>query len=160
MDESRDRVERIEDLLRLVADGHHRIGADFAASQQLAHSDLRALFEVMDAEVHGDPLTPGRLGARLGVTSGAVTGIVDRLEQAGHVERRADPADRRRTRLHQSEHGFRTAIAFFGPLGERSTEVAARFSDDELAVVERFLTLTAEALTETGDPSPAAHDTA
>lgn len=111
----------------------------------------------MDAEVHGDPLTPGRLGARLGVTSGAVTGIVDRLERAGHVERRPDPGDRRRTRLHQSEHGLRTAIAFFGPLGKRSTQVAERFSDAELAIVERFLALTAEALTETGAPSPATH---
>ena len=44
-------------------------------------------------------LTPGALGARAHVPRGAVTGILNRLERAGYVVRRPDPADRRRGRV-------------------------------------------------------------
>src|SRR5689334_1433493 len=55
-------------------------------------TDLRALEMVLD-----EPgLTPGRLAERTGLTSGAVTGVVDRLEKAGYVKRTSDPIDRRR----------------------------------------------------------------
>jgi hypothetical protein len=78
----------------------------------------------------------------------------------GRARRRAigqrlrEGGDRRRTPLHQSEHGFRTTTAFVGPLRERSAQVAARFTDDELTIIQRFLALTAEALSETGSASP------
>jgi MarR family protein len=42
------------------------------------------------------PQTPGALSATLGLTTGATTRLVDRLVAAGHVERSADPADRRK----------------------------------------------------------------
>src|SRR6476646_4089911 len=42
------------------------------------------------------PVTPGRLAELTGLTTGAVTGVLDRLENAGFVAREPDPADRRR----------------------------------------------------------------
>jgi len=55
-------------------------------------TDLRCL-ELVLAE---PGMTAGRLADESGLTTGAVTGVVDRLEQAGYVTRTADPADRRR----------------------------------------------------------------
>jgi DNA-binding MarR family transcriptional regulator len=61
-------------------------------------TDLRC-FELVIAE---PGLTPGRLTDLSGLTSGAVTGVLDRLEQAGFAERRPDPADRRSVAIHPS----------------------------------------------------------
>ena len=46
-------------------------------------------------DLHG-PLTPGRLAALTGLTTGSVTGVIDRLERAGFVGRERDDADRRK----------------------------------------------------------------
>jgi DNA-binding MarR family transcriptional regulator len=59
-------------------------------------TDLRAFEHVV-----GDPgLTAGRLADLSGLTTGAVTGVLDRLERSGYVERRADPGDRRSVTIH------------------------------------------------------------
>lgn len=76
----------------------------------------------------------------LGLTSGAVTAVIDRLEKEGHVRRRRDDRDRRKIHLHYGEEGMRVAAAFFGPLGEVSDQVMGGFDDAELATVHRFLT--------------------
>jgi DNA-binding MarR family transcriptional regulator len=48
--------------------------------------------------VHG-PLTPGRLATLTGLTTGSVTGVIDRLERAGYVGRERDGVDRRKVRV-------------------------------------------------------------
>ena len=59
-------------------------------------TDLRCLEHVM-----AEPgVTPGRLADLSGLTTGAVTGVLDRLEKAGYVERRPDPSDRRSVAVH------------------------------------------------------------
>jgi len=56
-------------------------------------------FESMDIISHHQPLSAGDLAMRCGLTTGAITGIVDRLERAGLVKRMRDPDDRRRVLL-------------------------------------------------------------
>jgi DNA-binding MarR family transcriptional regulator len=63
-----------------------------AARLGMNATDLRAL-ELVLAE---PGLSPGRLAELSSLTTGAITGVLDRLESAGYVERRPDPADRRR----------------------------------------------------------------
>ncbi|GAA4552047.1 MarR family winged helix-turn-helix transcriptional regulator [Pseudonocardia xishanensis] len=53
-------------------------------------------------DVHG-PLTPGRLAELTGLTSGTVTGVVDRLERAGFVRRDRDATDRRKVIVRRDE---------------------------------------------------------
>src|SRR5690242_14179462 len=55
-------------------------------------SDLRCLNILLEA----GPVPAGEIGERTGLTTGAVTRMVDRLERAGYVRRQSDPADRRR----------------------------------------------------------------
>ncbi|MBY8872650.1 MarR family transcriptional regulator [Micromonospora sp. PLK6-60] len=127
------------DLRRYSVDAQH-IGHAFAGLHGLGATDLHALIAVMDAELVGDPITPGRLGELLNLSSGAVTALVDRLERAGHIRRDRDTADRRKILLHYADRGAALAMEFFGPLGRRTDEVMDGFDDAELAVVHRFMT--------------------
>ena len=61
-------------------------------------TDLRCL----DLAFDEPGLTAGRLADLAGITTGAVTGVLDRLENAGFVERRADPSDRRSVAIYAS----------------------------------------------------------
>lgn len=145
----------VGDLRRYSTDAHH-IGHAFAALHGLNATDLQALVAVMDAELVGDPITPGRLGEHLNLSSGSVTALVDRLERAGHLRRDRDATDRRKVLLRYADPGAALAMAFFQPLGRRTDAVTAAFSDDELRVVHRFLRAMVESMREHRDEMRAA----
>jgi DNA-binding MarR family transcriptional regulator len=130
---------RIGALLRRLQVGGDRISATFASRQGLHHTDLAALIHIMDAEASSAPLTPGQLQSALGLSSGATTSVVDRLERQGHARRDRDTVDRRRIHLHFSDSARAVAQQFFGPLGQLSGQVMGQFTDAELEVVQRFL---------------------
>jgi DNA-binding MarR family transcriptional regulator len=134
--EVRDELVR---LLRAHAVEAERLGQVFAERNGMHPTDLQALLAVMQADAAGVPLTPGRLGEHLGLSSGATTAVVDRLERAEHVRRERDDRDRRRITLHYGAAAAAVGGAFFGPLGARIEHVLAGFTPDELAVVRRFL---------------------
>jgi len=76
----------------------------------------------------------------VGLSSGGTSYVIDRLESAGHIRRERSQSDRRVVHLHYTDQGMATGLAFFGPLGARTEEVIDQFDDDELEVIERFLT--------------------
>ena len=148
-DTERDRLrEEIVDLLRTYSLAAQHVGHAFAQRHGLHPTDLQALIAVMHAERRGTPLTPGRLGETLGLSSGATTAVIDRLERAGHLRRTRESADRRVVHLRYGEPGMELAVAFFGPLGVRSHAVMDEFSADDLETVRRFLSGMLEAITE------------
>ncbi len=134
-------------LLQGLASEMNLLGQDFAASQGLHATDVQALLAIMrgpggqGAQPGATPgaMTPGRLREELGVTSGAVTAVLDRLERAGHVHRTRDSADRRQVHVHYNPGASRIASAWFTPVAERTDVVRADFTPQELAVVARFL---------------------
>ncbi|SCL24026.1 MarR family winged helix-turn-helix transcriptional regulator [Micromonospora inyonensis] len=131
-------AEITNDLRRYAVDAQH-VAHAFAGLHGLGGTDLQALIAVMDAELRGDPITPGRLGEQLDLSSGSVTALVDRLERAGHLRRDRDTTDRRKILLHYAEQGAAVAMEFFRPLGARTDAVMAGFTDDELEIVHRFM---------------------
>ena len=87
-------------------------------------------------------LTAGELAELIGLTTGAVTGVIDRLEQRGFVRRAADPHDRRRVIVEPVAGATDTPAigAIYGPLAQATqTEIIDRYSDDELAIVLDFI---------------------
>src|SRR5688500_14942829 len=64
------------------------------------------------------PLTAGEIGVHLGLSSGAVTGLVDRLEAGGWVQRERDPDDRRRVFVHLSTERGAELWPLYQPLAE------------------------------------------
>jgi DNA-binding MarR family transcriptional regulator len=77
----------------------------------------------------------GRLAELTGLTTGAVTGIIDRLEEAGYVRRANDPQDRRRTIVEpiRNKKLERKLELIFTPLRERMHKILSSYSDSELA---------------------------
>lgn len=135
-------------LLQQLSVESNQIAQAFAAGQGLHSTDVHALLHVMRAETTGGPLTTGRLAEALGLSSGATTAVVDRLERDGHLRRDRDAHDRRRIHLLHGEHGREVAQQFFGPLGRLSSAIMDDFSDDELQTVRAFLTRMTAAMAE------------
>ena len=77
----------------------------------------------------------GKLTELTGLTTGAVTGIIDRLEEAGYVRRTDDPKDRRRTIVEpiRNKKLERKIEVIFSPLHERMYKLLSSYSDSELA---------------------------
>ncbi|MCM0678930.1 MarR family transcriptional regulator [Micromonospora phytophila] len=148
-------AEITNNLRRYSVDAQH-VGHAFAGLHGLNATDLHALIAVMDAELLGDPITPGRLGEQLNLSSGSVTALIDRLERAGHIRRDRDATDRRKVLLHYADRGAALAMEFFQPLGSRTDAVMAGFGDDELEVVHRFMAAMSASLREHRDAVRAA----
>ena len=96
----------------------------------LSPSDL----ECLGFLEHDGPSTAGRLGELTGLTSGAVTRMIDRLEARGFVRRRPDPDDRRRVVVELVPGRSRELEPFYGPMGHGSDEWLAAYSEKELAL--------------------------
>jgi DNA-binding MarR family transcriptional regulator len=88
----------------------------------------------------------GRLAELTGLTTGAVTGIIDRLEKAGFVRRANDPKDRRRTIIEpvRNKKWERKIEAIFIPFHERMHKLLSSYTDSELAFLLDVLTKSIE----------------
>jgi DNA-binding MarR family transcriptional regulator len=90
------RVEPETAQLRRLQTGMAEAELALARRLQVNPTDLAAMGHLAGAS---DPVGPTWLSGRLGLTPAAATELVDRLERAGHVERRRDTVDRRRVQL-------------------------------------------------------------
>jgi DNA-binding MarR family transcriptional regulator len=88
---------------------------------------------------HAEPLTAGRLAELTGLTTGAITGVIDRLERAGFVARAHDPNDRRRVVLRYTPERAPDLGPFFGPLRAAMLKFCERYSNAELEVILSFM---------------------
>ena len=84
-------------------------------------------------------LTAGELAAAVGLSPGAVTTALDRLERRGLVRRTRDSEDRRRVMVEPTEEANRAAWEAYGPLGEMGAPMIEGMSDKDLATLIRFL---------------------
>ncbi|MFD3839254.1 MarR family winged helix-turn-helix transcriptional regulator [Streptomyces sp. NPDC058642] len=114
----------------------NRLVHGFAGEHGLHATDVQALAAILDAD---GPMTPGRLRAHLGLTSGAVTACLDRLEGAGHIRRVRESSDRRVVHLYYASDARVAARTYFRPLARAAEQARARFTEEELAVAARFL---------------------
>jgi DNA-binding MarR family transcriptional regulator len=86
-----------------------------------------------------EQIGPAEVARRLEVSTAAATGIVDRLVSRGHVERRPHAADRRRTELVLTESGRREVVGHLLPMFISLDQLDRGFTEEERAVVERYL---------------------
>jgi DNA-binding MarR family transcriptional regulator len=122
----------------------HLIATSMIGQQEMAQrvglnvTDLTCFGYVIEAGEN--LLTAGDLAARAHVTTGAVTGILNRLERAGFVTRRPDPNDRRRVRVAALPEAEARVREIYEPYYARLAELFADYSPDEIAVLTDWFT--------------------
>jgi DNA-binding MarR family transcriptional regulator len=145
---SRDmRAAAVEILLAEIRE----LSSDFDSLSQavadrvgLSATDLLA----MDLISRNNRVTAGQIGDRLHMTSGAITGVIDRLERAGLAKRAPDREDRRRVLVMPTtkEDQIRE---LYDPLVTALRKAAMSYSGEDLAVLNTFIGQVRAAVTET-----------
>ena len=100
--------------------------------------------EVLGTLVARGALAAGDLARRTGLTSGAVTRLIDRLAERGIVRRRADPSDRRRVLVEITPAALRASEPFYGPIAKEGTALLEQRSEKELEVILEYLRISYE----------------
>jgi DNA-binding MarR family transcriptional regulator len=98
-------------------------------------SDVHGLAALLET----GPAGVRRLADLIGMTTSAVTRLVDRLERGGYVRREPDPADRRRTVVHVVPEQVAQIAAYYEPLNARWQRQISQYSDAELRFLLEFL---------------------
>ncbi|TQM33239.1 MarR family winged helix-turn-helix transcriptional regulator [Nocardia bhagyanarayanae] len=142
--------------LRALTAVSEQVGHVFARENNLRPNDFRALMHVATADAEGTPVTAGQLSKLMGISAPAVTYLIERMIDSGHLERIPDAADRRRVHLRYTEHGMAVAAGFFGPLGARTRAALAELPDADLRAAHRVLVGVTAALREFHAELPAA----
>jgi DNA-binding MarR family transcriptional regulator len=135
-----DRAE-LEKLLsadvRAITARSDRVGRHFARMNAVSSSDFHALLHIMVAETAGTPLTLAQLRQRMDLSPPAITYLVDRMIEAGHIRREADPEDRRKWLLRYENSGMTLAHTFFRPLGGHFSAAMADLTDEDLTAAHK-----------------------
>lgn len=99
----------------------------------------RKLLDVLDRL---GPATAGELATHTGLTTGAITGVVDRLVKAGYAQREPNPRDRRSVIVTRLPHPASESLAaeVFAPLGQAIADLSAQYQPAELAAIASYLT--------------------
>lgn len=120
---------------------HHAVGErmGLSATEHKAADILRRF----------GPMTAGELAQQTGLTTGAVTGLVDRLERNGYVKREHDKSDRRRVIIKPIARGrYEEVQNLFEPIADSVAELLSRYDNKEKAAIADFASKTAELLRE------------
>lgn len=139
-------------LLRRVG---HELGRELATKSLFFHTlvagklglnatDTRCLDIV--ARSQQAAVTAGALTEATGLTTGAVTGILDKLERAGFVKRIKDPGDRRKVLVHLVPEAMTKLARLYDGLGASMESLAGQYTVSELQKIESFLSANLEIL--------------
>jgi DNA-binding MarR family transcriptional regulator len=122
----------------------HAVRANQRATDQVDEAVTRLLgvnrtdglcLDILD---HRGRISAGALAEETGLTSGAITAVIDRLERAGYVRRVPDPEDRRRVLVELTEPARAIAWELFAPLAELVGELLAGYDEEQLTMLIEF----------------------
>ena len=102
---------------------------------RLNRTDLRCLSVL----ARSGPTTASALAEAAGLTRGAMTTAVDRLEESGHARRTFDQQDRRIVRIELTDAAQTTIAALYGPLAKDGLQLLQKYRTEDLAAVLRYL---------------------
>jgi DNA-binding transcriptional ArsR family regulator len=124
-----------EDSLRRTSSFMHLMSQAAAQRIGVNPTDLN----VLNILSLGGRLTAGQLAQQTGLTTASITGVVDRLEEAGYVRRERDPGDRRRVVINLViEPVLRDVVRVFAPMLADWKKVADGYTDEELELIIGF----------------------
>ena len=114
--------------------------------------------ECLDHIVLRGPLSAGALAEATGLTTGAITGVIDRLERTGFARRERDPNDRRKVSVYADPVVFERIVPLFEPMQRAAVTAVSPYSDEELLLdfFTRIREASLGAMTELRDSGPKA----
>nr|AWM01615.1 transcriptional regulator [Bradyrhizobium amphicarpaeae] len=127
-------LQELEEAMRRSSAQGVLYGQTVANVAGIANSDL----ECMDILYLEGRVTAGRLAEVTGLTTGAITGVVDRLEKAGLVRRERDDADRRKVFIAVVPEAAMKIGQFYVPMQQAMEKVFGGYSEEELRLLLRF----------------------
>ncbi len=89
--------------------------------------------------VRRGPMSAGQLGEFAGLTTGAITGVVDRLEKAGWAKRVPDPKDRRRIMIYPGPQETKKVNGLYDSYVKSLSRLLDGYSDSELMLITEFV---------------------
>jgi DNA-binding MarR family transcriptional regulator len=134
--ESRDDVlSEVAEELRLSGVTHDIADQVVADYLGLNRTDTRCL----DIIERLDGVSAGRLASEAGLSTGAVTTVLDRLERAGYACRVQDPGDRRRVLVELTPAARRELQELYAPLADATMRQLEGYTTDEVSLVRDFM---------------------
>jgi DNA-binding MarR family transcriptional regulator len=130
--------------LRALGSDLDQLDEAVAERAGLHRTDLRCL----EIVARGGPVSAGRLAAAAGLSTSAVTSVIDRMERAGRMRRVPDSADRRKVMVEVTDRARREGRAAFAGLMEGTERLLSRYSEGELLLLDKFLDAVRELVTE------------
>ena len=127
--------DELIDEVRRSQNATDRFDQAVADALGLNRTDMRCL-DVLQRE---GPVTAGRLAEATGLTTGAMTTALDRLEQAGYARRARDPGDRRRVLVEMAPEALKGAAQFYGGHIALSERLYKRYSEQQLELLLEFV---------------------
>lgn len=95
--------------------------------------------KTLSALLQEGPKTAGQLAKRLNLTTGAVTNVIDRLEQRNYVQRAADPYDRRKVIVAANQKELAESGNIYRSMGRALEKLLETYTTEELEFLVRYL---------------------
>ncbi|HEY3008644.1 MAG TPA: MarR family transcriptional regulator [Micromonosporaceae bacterium] len=129
--------DSLRELIVQLSVLNHHIGARL---------DIRDIdLDCLDVLAREGPLSPSALARRAGLHPATMTGVLDRLERAGWIERARHPSDRRAILVRPLGTRSAEILGLYAGMNRSMDEICAGYQDDELQLLADFLRRTAEA---------------
>src|ERR687898_1948660 len=134
-----------EETIQIIVDRFREVSTETVMFHQTVADELGLYItdhKCMDIIHRFGAMSAGRLGEMTGLTTGAITGMIDRLEKVGYVRRANDPKDRRKTIVEpiSNKRLERKIEMIFMPLHERMHKFLSSSSDSELTLLLDVMT--------------------
>jgi DNA-binding MarR family transcriptional regulator len=136
------RAESREDMLSEVAEELRLSGVTNDIADQVVADYLglnRTDTRCLDIIERLDGVSAGRLASEAGLSTGAVTTVLDRLERAGYARRVQDPGDRRRVLVELTPAARRELQELYAPLTDATMRQLEGYTTDEVGLVRDFM---------------------
>ncbi|WP_225973166.1 MarR family winged helix-turn-helix transcriptional regulator [Nesterenkonia natronophila] len=134
-----DQTVRLLESLRRWHNAERSTSEAMRKDMDLGESDMRALRYIIAAQVNQRLATPSELAQHLGLSTAAVTKVLDRLAERDHIRRLPHPEDRRSTAIEATDETRKTARRIVGRSHAGRFNVAAALTAEEREVVIGFL---------------------
>lgn len=128
-------TNEIQHRLRDLIAGLHQINDAVGAQIDLKGGDL----EILDLVARYGPMSPSEITASTGIHPATLTGVIDRLENAGWLLRVPAPEDRRRIHLQARRERGPELVKLYAPMNRSLARICAALTPEQLRVVSDFL---------------------